>query len=857
MKLWPTIFVLCLLASLVPGVFAVQDSGTGPDIELTEAPINPHFSGYKNTFQPIEWLKEIIFPENPLGYMPDPVDKTHLKGKKVSKKALEAEVLGISNVPVGNAGDVVSAPATYDLRKLGRVSPVKNQGSCGSCWAFASYASLESEALSTDVFDFSENNMKNTHGFDLGPCSGGNSNMATAYLTRWSGAVAEADDQYHPLSTTSTSPLPVQEHAQEILTIPSRSGSLDNDNIKAALQTTGALYTTMYWSSTYYNIKDASYYYSGTNQVNHAVTIVGWDDTYSSRKFLTAPPGDGAFIVKNSWGTSFGDNGYFYVSYYDSKFGQGLTAFTGESATNYARIYQYDPLGWTSSIGYNSDTAWAANVFTATATESVSAVGLTTNQVNTAYQISIYKNPEQGPISSAGPVSTTQGTIGIPGYHTVSLPTPITINTGEKFSVVVRFQTPDYNYPLAVEKPVSGYSSLATASAGQSYTSSTGTTWTDLTASNPNANVCLKAYTVSSGTSAAPVAMFSVTPETGAAPQIVKFTDQSTSATPLRWAWDFTNDGVTDSTLQNPTYEYTAVGTYTAKLTVSNSAGSNAATKTITVNAATMAPLAGFTGTPTSGVAPLTVAFTDASTRSPTSWAWTFGDGGTSTAQNPSHTYNKAGTYTVTQTVTNAGGTNTMTLAGYITVSPAPVAPVAAFTGTPGSGTAPHYVTFTDDSTSSPTSWAWTFGDGGTSTTKNPSHTYRTAGSYTVTLTATNAGGSNTLTRTHYVTVTTVTPTPVPEAVKASFTATPVNGQLPLEVQFIDTSTGNPTQWSWNFGDRSTSTIKNPLHTYTKAGSYTVTLTVQNANGSDKVTMKKYITVQPVKGNERVFISLS
>jgi PKD repeat protein len=270
-----------------------------------------------------------------------------------------------------------------------------------------------------------------------------------------------------------------------------------------------------------------------------------------------------------------------------------------------------------------------------------------------------------------------------------------------------------------------------------------------------------------------------------------------------------------------------------------------------------MAPLAGFTGTPTSGVAPLTVAFTDASTRSPTSWAWTFGDGGTSTAQNPSHTYNKAGTYTVTQTVTNAGGTNTMTLAGYITVSPAPVAPVAAFTGTPGSGTAPHYVTFTDDSTSSPTSWAWTFGDGGTSTTKNPSHTYRTAGSYTVTLTATNAGGSNTLTRTHYVTVTTVTPTPVPEAVKASFTATPVNGQLPLEVQFIDTSTGNPTQWSWNFGDRSTSTIKNPLHTYTKAGSYTVTLTVQNANGSDKVTMKKYITVQPVKGNERVFISLS
>jgi PKD repeat protein len=355
--------------------------------------------------------------------------------------------------------------------------------------------------------------------------------------------------------------------------------------------------------------------------------------------------------------------------------------------------------------------------------------------------------------------------------------------------------------------------------------------------------------------------MFSATPETGSAPQTVKFTDQSTSVTPLTWAWDFNNDGVTDSTLQNPIYDYTVVGTYTAKLTVSNSAGSNAATKTITVNAATMAPVAGFNGTPVSGVAPLTVAFTDVSTNSPTSWAWTFGDGGTSTARNPTYTYAKAGTYTVTQTVRNAVGTNTMTLAGYITVNPAPVPPVAVFDGTPTSGTAPHYVAFNDDSANSPTSWEWTFGDGTTSTLRNPSHSYTKAGTYTVSLKATNAGGSNTLTKAGYITVTTATPTPtptpVPEAVKASFTATPVTGQLPLEVQFTDMSTGGPTQWSWNFGDKGISTDRHPSHTYTKTGSYTVTLTVQNANGSDKVTMKKFVTVQPVKGNEKVFISLS
>ena len=167
-----------------------------------------------------------------------------------------------------------------------------------------------------------------------------------------------------------------------------------------------------------------------------------------------------------------------------------------------------------------------------------------------------------------------------------------------------------------------------------------------------------------------------------------------------------------------------------------------------------VAPVASFTGTPTSGTAPLTVNFTDASTGSPTSWSWTFGDGGTSTAQNPSRTYTAAGTYTVALTVANAAGNNTLTRTGYITVTAAGSAPVASFTGTPTTGTAPLAVTFTDASTGSPTSWSWTFGDGGTSTAQNPSHTYAAAGTYTVALTATNAFGNNTMTRTGYITVT-------------------------------------------------------------------------------------------------------
>jgi PKD repeat protein len=543
------------------------------------------------------------------------------------------------------------------------------------------------------------------------------------------------------------------------------------------------------------------------------------------------------------------------------KIGYRLTAFTGESATNYNQIYQYDPLGWIQSIGYRTDTAWAANVFTATNTESIAAVGLVTNQVNTAYQISIYKNPDQGPVSSAGPVSTTQGTIGIPGYHTVSLPTLTNVQPGDKFSVVVRYQTPNYNYPIPVEKPFSGYSSKATASPGQSYTSSSGTTWTDLTASSPNTNVCLKVYTVTTGTTVkTPVASFTGTPTSGVAPLTVTFTDTSIN-TPTAWAWTF-GDGAT-SALRNPSHIYSTAGTYTVSLKATNAAGSNTLTRTsyIAVTAAPVAPVASFTGTPTSGVAPLTVTFTDASTNSPTAWVWTFGDGTTSTAQNPSHIYSTAGTYTVSLKATNAVGSNTLTRTDYITVTAAPVIPVADFDGTPTSGMASLAVTFTDKSSNDPTMWAWTFGDGTTSTAKTPSHTYSKAGTYTVSLRATNGAGGTTETKTGYITVLaptpTPTPTPAPVLPDASFTATPVSGQPPLAVQFTDTSAGNPTQWSWNFGDKATSTIRNPSHIYAKAGSYTVTLTVRNANGSDKVMMKKYITVQPVTVNEKTFISLS
>jgi PKD repeat protein len=273
-----------------------------------------------------------------------------------------------------------------------------------------------------------------------------------------------------------------------------------------------------------------------------------------------------------------------------------------------------------------------------------------------------------------------------------------------------------------------------------------------LSASNPNSTITF------TNTNSTPIANFTAIPTSGCAPLTVQFTDNSTGAT--SWAWDFDNNGTIDSTSQNPSNQYNSPGIYTVKLTATNSCGSDNITKPglITVNPT---PIANFTAIPTSGCAPLIVQFTDNSTGSPTSWAWDFDNNGTtdSTAQNPSYQYNSPGIYTVKLTSTNSCGSNTFTRNNYITANPSPI---ADFSAVPLSGFAPLTVNFTDNSTGSPTSWAWDFDNNGTtdSIQQNPIYQYLTAGIYSVKLSVTNAFGcSDNKTRTDYIIVS-MAPTP-------------------------------------------------------------------------------------------------
>ena len=336
-----------------------------------------------------------------------------------------------------------------------------------------------------------------------------------------------------------------------------------------------------------------------------------------------------------------------------------------------------------------------------------------------------------------------------------------------------------------------------------------------------------------------PVASFTAVPLSGNAPLTVQFTDTSTNS-PSSWSWSFGDGGT--STNQSPSHTYTSVGSFTAILTASNAGGSNASSHTITVAVAPPppkpAPVASFTVSPSSGNAPLTVQFTDTSTNSPTSWSWTFGDGNNSTSKNPSHTYTAAGTYTATLTAINSSGSNSVSHAVTVssppqppTPAPTPV-PVASFTSNTTSGYAPLTVQFTDTSTNSPTSWSWTLSPGVTSTTKNPTHIYSTPGTFSVSLTATNAGGSNTITKSNLITV--LAP-PLPHAA-FSFV-----GKVNQPVSFASNSAGIISSYLWRFGDGATSTAQLPTHTYTKAGLYTVVLTISNSSGSSSYT--GYITI--------------
>jgi PKD repeat protein len=297
--------------------------------------------------------------------------------------------------------------------------------------------------------------------------------------------------------------------------------------------------------------------------------------------------------------------------------------------------------------------------------------------------------------------------------------------------------------------------------------------------------------------------------------QTVNFTDLSTNL-PAAWAWNF-GDGSPISTSQNPTHTYTNPGPFTVCLIVGSTCGADTLCQTVISGCNT--PIANFNSTTSN----LTATFTDLSTNAPTTWAWTFGDGNTSSLQSPNHTYTAPGTYNVCLTASSSCGTTTFCSTVIVTCP----APVVNFTSSVTGLTA----NFTNTSINA-TSFSWAFGDGGTSSLQNPSHIYAQGGTYQVCLTATSACGSTT----QCSTVVLNCPTPA-----SNFSFTNIN----LNYSFTSLSTGSPTSYAWTFGDGGTSTLQNPTHLYANVGTFQVCLITTNACGADTFCVPVTVTCQP------------
>lgn len=397
-------------------------------------------------------------------------------------------------------------PARYNLAENGFVTDVKNQQDSGNCWAFAALASLETCVLkaSNKTFNFSVENMKNliemysAYGWKMETNEGGYNGMPMGYLASWLGPVNATLDPFDDKGTLSPL-LDSEMHIQNIYVLPARTSYTDNDAIKEAILKYGGLYASYYHSAGYLNSKTNAYYDPYTGNGNHAITVVGWDDDYSKNNFYTAPAGDGAFIVKNSWGSSWGDNGYFYISYYDrvlfavNKDNQAFTYILNDTV-RYTKNYQYDVAGMTDYLITGKKTVWYQNIYNATGNEAIAAVSTFFN-TTVDYEISIYVNDVLQ--------LTQNGRHEGSGYYTIPLKEYVPVAVGDIFKIVVKLANPQNGYAAV---PISEQLSTTRCyyAPGVSYFSNDGKKWTDLYDYSASAYshtynsqvACLKAFTV-------------------------------------------------------------------------------------------------------------------------------------------------------------------------------------------------------------------------------------------------------------------------------------------------------------------------------------------------------------------------
>ncbi|MCQ2480320.1 MAG: lectin like domain-containing protein [Clostridia bacterium] len=439
------------------------------------------------------------------------------KGNTVSEEQFSLDSVQEENI---------NLPQKYDAREDNLVTAVKAQGNTGCCWAFAAISAVETSLIKKGLADTSvdlseahlswfglrsltENQADPTYGdgiFTENPFTdGGNWCRSVFALARWSGAELEKNAPFDGIPFIKVT-YPEEDrynsfaHLQNSKYIP----ATDRNGIKEAILECGSITVSYYHTGTFLHYtenNEACYYQSSVTNTNHTVVIIGWDDNYNKDNFLRTPEGNGAWLVKNSWGTKDDDSGYLWLSYYDTSLSYFVT-FEMESADNYENINQYDGFGykgWAHVGGCNSMSM--ANVFTTNGKETLKAASFHTVQNDLDYTVAVYKDVPVGGKPTDGTFCTSEsGYMKYRGYKTVPLSQSISMNENTRYAVVVTLTAQegiDACIPLEYPTGFDGaHIRYYHGEVGQSYFTiyRNFDEWQD-TAKQGYNNVCIKAFT--------------------------------------------------------------------------------------------------------------------------------------------------------------------------------------------------------------------------------------------------------------------------------------------------------------------------------------------------------------------------